>query len=295
MSTRKIAPKGQASTRASRKQPVGKPKRRSAGNRPDHPQPRGTARDGKLPRLQPREQTFFPGQHDGTSRGPSSKENPRSRKTERNVSPPPGRENPSTGVYTSVWGDSADVIERVAALYFKPGDEIADLTYGKGAFWRKIDTAQYEFYPSDVITCPQALYDVRELPYRDDSFDVDVLDLPFSHNPGRCSFESNYRNVETTEGLNHDGIMQLYEAGMTEAMRILKPNGLLLLKCQDEIESGKQRWSHIEVYEIAKRLGMVVQDLFVMTQKHDPMIQRPDQKHARKNHSFFWLFKKCKR
>jgi hypothetical protein len=37
---------------------------------------------------------------------------------------------------------------------------------------------------------------------------------------------------------------------------------------------------------------MTVQDLFVITQKHDPMIQRINQKHARKNHSYCWVFKK---
>ena len=64
------------------------------------------------------------------------------------------------------------------------------------------------------------------------------------------------------------------------------------VKCKDEIESGRQRWSHIEVHEIARRLGMANQDLFVLTQKHDPMIQSPNQQHARKNHSYLWIFKK---
>jgi hypothetical protein len=87
--------------------------------------------------------------------------------------------------------------------------------------------------------------------------------------------------------------MQLYEKGMTEACRILKPGGLLLVKCQDEVESGRQRWSHLEIYEIAKRLGMAGHDLFVLVQKRNPMIQRANQKHARKNHSYLWIFKKC--
>jgi len=90
------------------------------------------------------------------------------------------------------------------------------------------------------------------------------------------------------------GIMTLYESGMTEAIRILKPGGLLLVKCKDEIESGQQRWNHIVVYDIAVRLDMTSQDLFMLTQKHDPWIQRPNQKHARKNHSYMWVFKRRK-
>jgi hypothetical protein len=28
---------------------------------------------------------------------------------------------------------------QVAKLYFRPGDRIADVTYGKGVFWRQVD------------------------------------------------------------------------------------------------------------------------------------------------------------
>jgi hypothetical protein len=103
---------------------------------------------------------------------------------------------------------------------------------------------------------------------------------------------SNYKNRETTQGCYHADIIQLYRDGMREANRILRPHGLMLVKCQDEIESSKQKMSHIELYDIAvKELGMVVQDLFVLFQKRRPVIQHKNQKHARKNHSYMWVFR----
>lgn len=60
----------------------------------------------------------------------------------------------------------------------------------------------------------------------------------------------------------------------------------------DEIESSIQRWSHIELYEIALRLKFYAKDLFVLTQKSRPCIQHKKQQHARKNHSYLWVFKK---
>jgi hypothetical protein len=156
------------------------------------------------------------------------------------------------GVYTSVCGNNADLMERIAALYFKPGYRIADVTFGKGVFWRKIDATKYDFHPSDLKTCPGAAFDFRHLPYDDGSFDVEVADPPYSHSRDRHHFEANYRNVETTNGLGHAGIMRLYEASMQEGNRILKPGGLMLVKCQDEIESGRQHRSHIEIYEFAR-------------------------------------------
>lgn len=196
------------------------------------------------------------------------------------------------GVYTSHWGNNADLMAKVASLYFRPGFRIADVTYGKGVFWRNIDKAQYDFHPSDLKTCPNAAFDFRRLPYQYGSFDVVVLDPPYIHNPSKRFYEQNYRNAETTKGLSHSGIMQLYQKGMEEGARILKSGGLLIVKCQDEIESGQQRWSHIEIMEIACKLGMVGQDLFVLARHCNPYCQKTGQKHARKNHSYLWVFKK---
>jgi hypothetical protein len=194
-------------------------------------------------------------------------------------------------VYTSVWGDNAVLMEQIASLYFLPGYRIADVTYGKGVFWRNIDTTKYNFHPSDLATCPKAPFDFRRLPYPDASCDVVVFDPPYMHGSGTPGIEACYRNAETTKGAGHAEIMRLYERGMAEGTRVLKRNGLLLVKCQDEIESGRQQRSHIEIYEMARRLGMKDQDLFVLTRKQPPTIQDPNQQHARKNHSYMWVFR----
>ena len=64
-----------------------------------------------------------------------------------------------------------------------------------------------------------------------------------------------------------------------------------MVKCQDEIESGRQRRSHVEVLSIAtEELGMEDQDCFVVV-RGNPILQDKQQKHARKNHSFLWVFR----
>jgi hypothetical protein len=196
--------------------------------------------------------------------------------------------------YTSISGNNSDLMVKVAGLYFKDGDRIADVTFGNGVFWRKIDRSAFQFFPSDIITCPKTAFDFRDLPYPNDAFNVHVFDPPYKHNPARTSSaESSYRNFQTTGGMSHSAIIDLYRQGMREGLRILKDGGMMLVKCQDEIESGKQRLSHIEIWEIAtQELGMVVQDLFVLTPKTTPIIEYRNQKHARKNHSYLWVFRK---
>lgn len=201
----------------------------------------------------------------------------------------------SEPIYNCIQGDNGDLIRTVARLYLKKGDRVADLTYGRGAFWRQVDLADFDFYKSDKITCPSSPHDFRRLPYKDCLFDAVVLDPPFAHHGDSLLVEPAYNNASTTAGLYHEEIIQLYRQGMTESKRVLKAGGLMLVKCSDEIESSKQKRSHIEVHGISMELRLEDQDFFVLMRQHPPVVQFKMQKHARKNCSFLWVFKKPSR
>jgi len=205
---------------------------------------------------------------------------------------PLGRSAP---VYTSHVCDNGKLISDVARLYLRPGMRIADVTYGRGVFWRDLDLARYDFCPSDIVTRPDRPYDFCRLPYIDDLFDLVVLDPPYMHDPGKVRVEHSYQNAATTKGLRHDDILRLYGKGMSEAFRVLKDGGQLWVKCKDEIESGIQRWSHTEIQLLALHLGFTAHDLFIVTQTAPPVVQHKEQKHARKNHSYLWILKKTLR
>jgi hypothetical protein len=200
---------------------------------------------------------------------------------------------PSDGVYTAHRGNNADLMVDVCRLYLKPGSKVADITYGRGVFWRKFDLKTIAFHPSDKLTCPKTPYDFTDLPYKDGEFDVVVFDPPYAHNPGNMLVDSRYRNAETTRGFYHDDIIELYRKGMTEGRRILKPGGLLWVKCKDELESSVQRWSHLEIASLALSLKLYVRDLFILVQSSRPTIQHTQQ-HARKNHSYLWILESVK-
>jgi phage N-6-adenine-methyltransferase len=196
-------------------------------------------------------------------------------------------------IVTSYQCNNDGLMAQVARLYFRTGDRIADVTYGRGRFWRLTNMTQYDFHPSDLLTVPERPYDFRNLPYRSHEFDAHVFDPPYMHNPpARRYLNADYKNFDTTKGISHDDIIRLYRDGMSEGWRILKPGGLMLVKCKDEIESGRQRMSHVEVHDIAvKELGMEVRDLFVLTQKA-LLVRFRNNNHARKNHSYLWVFEK---
>jgi hypothetical protein len=196
-------------------------------------------------------------------------------------------------ILTSYQSRNDFLMAQVAKLYFRPGDRIADVTFGKGRFWRQIDLTKYDFHASDLLTVPDHPYDFRHLPYRSETLDVHVFDPPYMRNPpARRYMDADYKNFETTKGFSHDDIIQLYRDGMAEGHRVLKRSGLMLVKCKDEMEGGRQRMSHIEIYDIAvKDMNMEVKELFVLTPK-SLQIRFRHENRARKNHSYLWVFQK---
>ena len=198
-------------------------------------------------------------------------------------------------VFNCIQGSNADLIATVARLYLKKGDRLADITFGRGVFWQRLNLSDYLFHKSDKITCPGSPHDFRRLPHPDDRFDVVVFDPPYTH--GGYSIKSGpcYQLASRAGGLPHREIMELYRLGIAEAKRILKPGGTLWVKCADEVEASRQRRSHVEVLQIAQDLGLVDADLFILMQEAPPVTNGRRQRHARKNCPFLWVFRKLAR
>ncbi|MEP3199173.1 MAG: hypothetical protein ABJO57_14950 [Lentilitoribacter sp.] len=186
-----------------------------------------------------------------------------------------------------VHGDNSDLIKTVASLYVKDDNlTIADVTYGKGVFWRKC--RHLDVTGSDLVTVPERPYDLRDLPYEDKSFDIVVLDPPYVHSPGNHMTDSRYQNAETTKGFLYTDILELYRQGMTEACRVARRQ--IWVKCKDQVQAGQQCWAHIDILNEATKFGMKGQDLFTLL----PTARTPNgrwtiQHHARKPMSYLWV------
>lgn len=186
-------------------------------------------------------------------------------------------------IYTACIGNNSKLIKDVTALYFNKGDIVADVTYGRGVFWREV--SGYEIIGSDIKTG----MDFSNLPYANNSFNHSVIDPPY----GRKSLQGMISCYNTSNTAKHEDIIKMYADGLKELVRITKPNGYILCKCQDEVCGGKQQWSHIEIKEIAEQLGLYTKDLFILVNMNRPKVTHRQQ-HARKIHSYLWVFQKRK-
>lgn len=184
---------------------------------------------------------------------------------------------------TSRIGDNSALIKDVADFYLKDGMTVADVTYGKGVFWRQVDVSKFDFRPTDL----QQGVDFGNLPYEDRSVDVVVLDPPYMH--GGETVKSSINDCYKNKNTSHESVVRLYTKGILEAARVLKKGGQLWMKTQDEIESGKQRLTSHETRAIAEMTGFSVKDLFVLTQQSVPAMRESYQKTARKNHSYLFI------
>ena len=191
---------------------------------------------------------------------------------------------------------NAEVFPRILDLYVRSGSVVADVTYGKGAFWKRVPDDRYKLRATDILDG----VDCRELPYEDGEIDCVVLDPPYMHSPGgtahtgHTAFESHYKNNKTgnlTASKYHEAVVDLYVEAGQEAHRVLRERGVLIVKCQDEVCSNRQRFTHVEIMTTYGRLGFVAEDLFVVMRNNRPGVSRAvRQVHARKNHSYFLVF-----
>ena len=201
-------------------------------------------------------------------------------------------------VFSAHTGSNDEVFPYVLSLYVEPGSTVADVTFGKGVFWKNVPRETFDLRPTDIATGT----DCRNLPYADGEIDCVVFDPPYMHTPGGTAhvghqnFEQYYKNNgANSEKKYHDAILDLYFSASEEAWRVLREGGTYIVKCQDEVCANIQRFTHVEIMNRLVSEGFIAEDLFVVVRKSKPGVSRMvRQAHARKNHSYFLVFLKPK-
>lgn len=201
------------------------------------------------------------------------------------------------------FADNSEVFPQVLDLHVPKGSVVADITYGKGVFWRNISSDDYKVLVSDL----KLGQSWTELPYEDASIDAVIFDPPYMEGLYRqtkealagsgshSAFQEAYSNgsVQTEKPVRkyHDAVLEAYLSVLPEVKRVLRPGGKFIVKCQDEVSANRQKLTHVELIWAYENARFYCKDLFVVVRRNAPVISRLlKQVHARKNHSYFLVF-----
>jgi hypothetical protein len=189
----------------------------------------------------------------------------------------------------SLSGDEKQIIRWILDLYNAGQPVDVDPCYSVGRFWEGLPKPKHKY---DIN--PQAegveMANARDLPLPANSVTSVMFDPPFvvAPSPKPGIIRDRFACYPTVKKL-----WEFYGEALREFHRILVTGGLLIFKCQDFVSGGKQHLSHIAVVNMAERAGFYCDDLFVL---HRPNVlwspNMENQKHARKTHSYFLVFRK---
>jgi len=194
------------------------------------------------------------------------------------------------------WSTNAALIADCARLgYLRPEWLTLDPTYGYGTFWEKWQPNPGYLVGTDlnpVKSMQPGGVDFTDMPWSDGEFDAVVFDPPYKLNgtPSDTDGADERYGVGGPVYTDWRERMDLIRRGLTECARVLG-DGYLLLKCQDQVCSGKVRWQTVDFTNHAATLGLGLVDRFdFLSYRPQPAGRR--QVHARRNASTLLVFKR---
>jgi len=191
-------------------------------------------------------------------------------------------------VIESVFEDEQALLKALVNLHSNEQIEL-DPMYSKGNFYKEIKRPKYRF---DIcpqrVDCKQA--DAQALPIETNLISCMILDPPFCFGiHGKVKENISAKRFGVLEDFR--ALERLYQGILKEAFRVLKRGGILIFKCQDYTDS-RTTMTHCLVYNWAIQTGFYAKDLAIYVNKHRIYNPKLKQRHLRKVHSYFWVFKK---
>jgi hypothetical protein len=189
------------------------------------------------------------------------------------------------------WPTNGHLIADVAKLGYLKFDWLTlDPTYGQGNWWTVWSPKDLVIH--DKYSGPaQDGTDFRNLPHDDGEFKAVAFDPPYKLN-GTDQGEGWRYGV--ARPMDWKAKMQMIRDGITECERVLSKWGILLVKCQDQVCSGKVRWQTIDFANHAHAVGLDLVDRFDYFGGYRPQPAGRNQVHARGRGSTLLVFEKVK-
>lgn len=193
-----------------------------------------------------------------------------------------------------------EIIRDILHLHAAGADIDCDPTYSIGNFYKRgLAAPEYKF---DLYPQVPGVVGARSdnLPLKEKSVNVLMFDPPFiiSGINDMCPKERDERHIipkRFSGFMNFQELKKMYTLSLKEFFRVVAPGGIVIFKCQDVVSACKNHFTHSWLMLKAIELGFMPVDLFILLARTRLKSGKwKTQQHARKYHSYFWVFKKGK-
>jgi hypothetical protein len=184
---------------------------------------------------------------------------------------------------------SKEVLADIFAVHFPTGT-IADLTWGKGAFWN--GTALAERVVARLDKNPRysanLKADCRQVPLRDQCVDVVVFDPPHKHAIGHNTTFGHKADFDHLP--RQKDITGLVLATLPELKRIARKG--CIIKLTDMVESGRYYPQHVyAIADAAECWRLMPYDLAILYSGVKRSVRADKVLHLQHTHSYFLVWK----
>jgi len=194
-------------------------------------------------------------------------------------------------VIKSVQNSDQDILLSIKKLYLNDDNFDLDPCFSKGVFYKNMITPRI-LYDKVPVTDNVIENDIiNGLPLDDKSIKSVIFDPPFMFgNHGKTSENKMTKRFSMFD--KWDDLEVMYKKSLSEFYRVLEKGGIVAFKCQDYTDS-KTTLTHCYVHNWALEEGFKVEDLFILHfTKGRIWNSKLKQRHARKFHSYWFVFKK---
>jgi len=195
-------------------------------------------------------------------------------------------------VIKSIQNSDRDILWSIRQLYLNGENFDLDPCYSTGKFYEDLERPMIK-----MDKTPQADEVLQNdlmngIDLKDSSIKSIVFDPPFMF---EIRNRENLNLMKQRFSMFHGGFEELekmYKKALSEFYRILVKGGIVAFKCQDYTDS-RTTLTHCFVHNWALEQGFKVEDLFIMVFNGGRVWNSNlQQRHARKYHSYWFVFKK---
>ena len=192
-----------------------------------------------------------------------------------------------------------EFLDELIAFYCpKRKPDILDATVNLGRIWGR-GKSHYKYTGMDIDPSvkPDIVGDNTAMPFGDKSWDIVVYDPPHTGDQGRSRTGFSQKYGTAVKSKNAKGIwgnlFHTYPPFISEAARVLRDDGLLLVKLIDYTHAARFQFATAEFWSVATKFGFELQGFHILPRKGVIVDTKwKTATHPRQNHCTWMVFKK---